>query len=213
MEWFIEHLSQLTPLGAYGWLAGILLLCGLGMPIPEDLSLIAAGYFAYKGVLNVHKAFFVCWSAVLLGDTCAFLMGRWFGRRVLASSLARRYFTPRRQRRVRAYFRKFGNRVVFLGRFMPGLRFSIFFSGGTLHLRPSVFFIYDSLAAAISVPVLVYLAWFFGDKIDRVVSYARHTEHGIVIVVVVGAGVLVTRRLMQRRRRLLPTDQSDGAAP
>jgi len=40
MEWFIEHLSQLTPLGAYGWLAGILLLCGLGMPIPEDLSLI-----------------------------------------------------------------------------------------------------------------------------------------------------------------------------
>ncbi|HEY8924149.1 MAG TPA: DedA family protein, partial [Polyangia bacterium] len=157
MEWFIDHLSQLTPLGAYGWLAGILLLCGLGMPIPEDLSLIAAGYFAYKGVLNVHKAFLVCWSAVLVGDTCAFLMGRWFGRRVLASGLARRYFTPRRQRRVRAYFRKFGNRVVFLGRFMPGLRFSIFFSGGTLHLRPSVFFIYDSLAAAISVPVLVYL--------------------------------------------------------
>jgi membrane protein DedA with SNARE-associated domain len=213
MEWFIEHLSQLTPLGAYGWLAGILLLCGLGMPIPEDLSLIAAGYFAYKGVLNVHKAFLVCWSAVLLGDTCAFLMGRWFGRRVLASSLARRYFTPRRQRRVRAYFRKFGNRVVFLGRFMPGLRFSIFFSGGTLHLRPSVFFIYDSLAAAISVPVLVYLAWFFGDKIDRVVSYARHTEHGILIIVVVGGGVLLIRRLVQRRRRPLPADESNAAAP
>ena len=213
MEWFIDHLSQLTPLGAYGWLAGILLLCGLGMPIPEDLSLIAAGYFSYKGVLNVHKAFVVCWSAVLLGDTCAFLMGRWFGRRVLASGLARRYFTPRRQRRVRAYFRKFGNRVVFLGRFMPGLRFSIFFSGGTLHLRPSVFFIYDSLAAAISVPVLVYLAWFFGDKIDRVVSYARHTEHGILIIVVVGGGVLLIRRLVQRRRRPLPADQSDAAAP
>jgi len=213
MEWFIEHLSQLTPLGAYGWLAGILLLCGLGMPIPEDLSLIAAGYFAYKGVLNVHKAFLVCWSAVLLGDTCAFLMGRWFGRRVLASGLARRYFTPRRQRRVRAYFRKFGNRVVFLGRFMPGLRFSIFFSGGTLHLRPSVFFIYDSLAAAISVPVLVYLAWFFGDKIDRVVSYARHTEHGILIIVLVGGGVLLIRRLVQRRRRPLPADESNGAGP
>jgi len=213
MEWFIDHLSQLTPLGAYGWLAGILLLCGLGMPIPEDLSLIAAGYFSYKGVLNVHKAFVVCWSAVLLGDTCAFLMGRWFGRRVLASGLARRYFTPRRQRRVRAYFRKFGNRVVFLGRFMPGLRFSIFFSGGMLHLRPSVFVIYDSLAAAISVPVLVYLAWFFGDKIDRVVSYARHTEHGILIIVVVGAGILLIRRLVQRRRRLSAADESNAAAP
>jgi membrane protein DedA with SNARE-associated domain len=211
MEWFIQHLSQLSSLQAYGWLAGILLLCGLGLPIPEDLSLIAAGYFAHRGVLNVHKAFAVCWSAVLLGDTCAFLMGRWFGQRLLESRLARRYFTPRRQRRVRAYFRKFGNRVVFLGRFMPGLRFSIYLSGGMLQLRPSVFIIYDSLAAAISVPVLVYMAWYFGDKIDRVISYARHTEHGILIVIAAVGGVMLVKALVKRRRRLLAAAEGDEA--
>lgn len=205
MQWFIEHLSALTPLGAYMWLAGILLLCGLGLPIPEDVSLIAAGYFAYKGVLNLHKAFGVCFTAVLVGDTFAFFMGRWFGRRVLASPWARRYFTARRQRRVRAYFRKFGSKVVFLGRFTPGLRFSIFFSAGMLHLRPSVFFIYDTLAAAISVPVLVYVAWFFGGQIDRVVMMARHTEHGIMVALsIVGLVVLVRAyRARQRRKKLI----------
>jgi membrane protein DedA with SNARE-associated domain len=208
MEWFIHHLSALTPTGAYAWLGGILLLCGLGLPIPEDLSLIAAGYFSSAEChlplhLNVHKAFAICWSAVLLGDTFAFFLGRWFGRPILASPWARRYFTPRRQLRVRAYFRKFGTRVVFLGRFMPGLRFSIFFCGGTLHLRPSVFFIYDALAAAISVPVLVYLAWFFGGQIDRVVFYARHTEHGILIAVGVALAVVGIRAYRRRRRRLL----------
>ena len=76
MKWFIEHLSTMTPMGAYLWLGGILLLCGLGLPIPEDISLIAAGYFSWKGVLNVHKAFAVCLAAVLGGDTMAFLMGR-----------------------------------------------------------------------------------------------------------------------------------------
>src|SRR6186997_903293 len=65
----------MTPMGAYLWLGGILLLCGLGLPIPEDISLIAAGYFSWKGVLNVHKAFLVCLAAVLGGDTMAFLMG------------------------------------------------------------------------------------------------------------------------------------------
>jgi membrane protein DedA with SNARE-associated domain len=84
MEWFIKHLSTMTTVEAYLWLTGILLLCGLGLPIPEDVSLIAAGYFAYKGVLNVHKALAVCFAAVLAGDTLAFFLGRWFGRRLLA---------------------------------------------------------------------------------------------------------------------------------
>ena len=157
VKWFIAHLSTMTPLGAYCWLGGILLLCGFGLPIPEDISLIAAGYFSWTGAsLNVHMAFVVCFAAVLAGDTMAFFLGRYFGRRVLASQLARRYFTPRRQLRVRAYFRKFGSKVVLVGRFTPGLRFTIFFTAGTLHLRPSVFFIYDFSAAAFSVPVLVY---------------------------------------------------------
>jgi len=201
MEWFIKHLSTMTPGEAYLWLTGILLLCGLGLPIPEDVSLIAAGYFAYKGVLNVHKALLVCFAAVLAGDTFAFFLGRWFGQRMLASPWMRRYFTPKRQRRVRAYFRKFGNRVVFIGRFAPGLRFSIFFSAGMLHLRAPVFFIYDSLAATISVPVLVYLAWFFGGQIDRVVAFARHTEHGILLAVSIAALVVGIRAYRRRKRR------------
>ena len=202
MQWFISHLSVMTPFGAYVWLIGILLLCGLGLPIPEDIALIAAGYLSYKGVLHLHKAFAVCFCAVLLGDTFAFFLGRWFGRRMLARPWARRYFTPRRQRRVRAYFRKFGSKVVFLGRFTPGLRFSIFFSGGMLHLRPSVFFIYDFMAAVISVPVLVYLARLFGGQIDRVVSFARHTEHGIMLLLAILGGVIVLRAYRRHRRRL-----------
>lgn len=201
MQWLIDHLSHMSPMEAYLWLSGILLLCGLGLPIPEDISLIAAGYFAWKGLLNVHNAFIVCFAAVLGGDTLAFFLGRWFGQRVLASSWARRYFTPRRQRRVRAYFRKFGSKVIVLGRFTPGLRFSIFFSAGMLHLRPSVFFVYDSLAALLSVPVLVYLAWFFGGQIDRVIWFARRTEHGILAIIVVVAAVVIGKAYLRHRRR------------
>src|SRR3569832_1224583 len=216
MEWFIHHLSALTPTGAYARLAGILLLSGLGLPIPEELTLIAAGYISSAACqlplhLYVHTACAICCTAVLAGDTASFLMGRWFGRRILSSPWASRYFTPRRQRRVRAYFRKFGNRVVFLGRFMPGLRFSIYFCGGTLHLKPSVFFIYDALAAAMSVPVLVYMAWFFGGQIDRVVTFARHTKLCNLFAFVIGVGVVLVRVYHKRRRRLM-NDGDNGAA-
>jgi membrane protein DedA with SNARE-associated domain len=211
VQWFINHLSHMTPHGAYLWLFTILLLCGFGLPIPEDISLIAAGYLSWCGGgsdrcpklpgLNVHTAFAVCLAAVLAGDTIAFFFGRRYGRRVLASNLARRYFTPRRQLRVRAYFRKFGSKVVLVGRFTPGLRFTIFFTAGTLHVRPAVFFIYDFIAAAFSVPVLVYVAWFFGGQIDKVIKYSRRAEHGIVIAVVLLAAFIAIK-LWRRHKRL-----------
>lgn len=201
MEWLLDHLSTQTPIYVYGALGGILLLCGLGLPIPEDISLIVAGYLAHLGVIGVHTAFTVCLAAVLGGDLIAFLMGRHFGARVLASPLFHRVFAPRKQLRVRAYFRKYGSKVIFIGRFLPGLRFSIFFSAGTLGLRPAVFVVYDGLAAMLSVPALVYMAWYFGEHIDHVIAWARRSEYGLLVIALGVAAFLGWRTWRRRQRR------------
>jgi len=195
MEWL---LSQLTS-HVYAKLAGILLLCGLGVPIPEDISLISAGYLAHRGTVDLHTVFLVCFAAVLGGDSLAFAMGRIFGTKLLASRFGHRYFNPKRQRRVRAYFRTYGSKVIFIARFLPGLRFSIFLSAGMLHVRPYVFIVYDSLAALLSVPFLVYLAYYFGDKIDHVIVWARRSEYGILALVAV-AGLFVAYKFYKKRR-------------
>lgn len=185
----------------YAKLAGILLLCGMGLPIPEDISLICAGYLAHLGTAQLHPIFLVCLAAVLGGDSLAFTMGRLFGTKILASRIGRRYFTPRRQLRVRAYFRKYGSKVVFIARFLPGLRFSIFLSAGMLRVRPYVFIVYDSMAALLSVPFLVYTAWYFGDNIDRVVKWARRSEYGILVLVALVALFVAFKLLRKRRNR------------
>ena len=197
MEWL---LSQLTS-HVYAKLAGLLLLCGLGLPIPEDISLIAGGYLAHLGTVDLHRIFLVCFLAVLGGDSLAFGLGRGFGTKLLASRFTHRYFTPRRQRRVRAYFRTYGSKVVFVARFLPGLRFSIFLSAGMLHVRPHVFLLYDTMAALLSVPVLVYSAWFFGDQIDSVIKWTRRSEYGILALVGVAALYLAIKVYRKRKSR------------
>jgi membrane protein DedA with SNARE-associated domain len=198
MDWL---LSQLTS-HVYAKLAGLLLLCGLGLPIPEDISLISAGYLAHLGPVELNTVFLVCFAAVLGGDALAFTLGRSFGTRILASRFGHRYFTSRRQRRVRAYFRTYGSRVVFVARFLPGLRFSIFLSAGMLHVKPHVFLVYDSLAALLSVPALVYSAWFFGDRIDQVIKWAKRSEYGILALVVIV--VLYVAYKLYRKRKNRP---------
>jgi membrane protein DedA with SNARE-associated domain len=197
MEWL---LSQLTT-HVYAKLAGLLLLCGLGLPIPEDISLISAGYLAHLGKVEIHTVFLVCFAAVLGGDSIAFMMGRLFGTRMLASRLGHRYFNPKRQRRVRAYFRRYGSKVVFIARFLPGLRFSIFLSAGMLHVAPSTFIVYDSLAALLSVPLLVYSAWFFGDQIDHVIVWAKRSEYGILALIAIGVIIVAVKVYRKRKTR------------
>ena len=211
MEWLLDHLSSLDPASVHLTLAGTLLLCGLGLPIPEDISLISGGYMAHLGVVSVHSVFLVCFAAVLGGDCAAFFMGHFFGRRLLGWGPTQRLFSAKKQLRVRAYFRKYGPKVIFVGRFLPGLRFSIYFCAGTLHVRPSVFLLYDALAALLSVPLLVYLAWFFGEHIDRVIHWARRSEWGILVIAVAAATFLLFKLARYRKRRRREVHAGGGA--
>lgn len=195
MEWLLSLLTS----HVYAKLAGLLLLCGLGLPVPEDISLISAGYLAHLGTVELHSIFVVCFVAVLGGDSLAFTVGRQFGTKILASSFGQRYFNPKRQRRVRAYFRRYGSKVIFIARFLPGLRFSIFLSAGMLHVRPYVFIVYDSMAALLSVPFLVYSAWYFGDRIDQVIKWAKRSEYGILAIIGV-VGIYVVIKVLRKRR-------------
>ena len=216
MEWLLEHLRSLSPASVHLTLAGILLLCGLGLPIPEDISLISGGYMAHLGVVNVHTAFVVCFASVLGGDCTGVFPGAPTSAGASWSwGPAQQLFSARKQLRVRAYFRKYGSKVIFIGRFLPGLRFSIFFSAGTLHVRPAVFLVYDTLAALLSVPFLVYLAWVFGEHIDHVIAWARRSEYGILVLAIVGAAsslFKIARHRRQRRRELQDAGTPTAAA-
>ena len=88
-----------------------------------------------------------------------------------------------------------------MARFLPGLRFSIFLSAGMLHVRPHVFLLYDTMAALLSVPVLVYSAWFFGDQIDSVIKWTRRSEYGILALVGVVALYLAIKLYRKRKSR------------
>lgn len=213
MDWMLDYVSSGS--SVYAVIAGVLLLCGLGVPIPEDIPIMSAGYFAHLGMINVHVALLVCFGSVLAGDCIAFAIGRYGGRRFVDSRLGQRIFPPRKQRRIAAYFRKYDAKVVFVARFLPGLRFSIYMSAGMMRVRPWVFLTYDSLAALLSVPALVYVSYFFGEQIDDVLRWARRSEWGAVTLIAAVVGVFVLVRVIRHRRgrRRLPTGPAPIVAP
>ncbi|HNO24973.1 MAG TPA: DedA family protein, partial [Leptospiraceae bacterium] len=55
---------------SYGYFAvfGVLILCGFGLPVPEDVTLIAGGVISALGDTNVHFMFGVGMAGGLVGD-------------------------------------------------------------------------------------------------------------------------------------------------
>ena len=56
---------------SFGYLAvfGVLLLCGFGLPIPEDISLLAGGIISGMEYTNVHLMVLIGFVGVMVGDT------------------------------------------------------------------------------------------------------------------------------------------------
>jgi membrane protein DedA with SNARE-associated domain len=168
---------QLTELqGGIAILAvfGVLLLCGMGLPIPEDIPLIAAGYLIHLHETTWATAIVVGLAGVLIGDSVIFYMGKKLGRRLLKSRLVMFLTTPKRIIKIKAYYRRYGQKIIFAGRFMPGLRAPIFFVAGSSGVRYSKFVTIDGLAAMISVPIWLFLGSRFGDTIDSLLTKIQH---------------------------------------
>lgn len=183
---------QSSPLAIWGLFA-LLILCGLGLPLPEDVVLISAGAFAAHTNGSWITISMLMLLGVLGGDSLTFTVGRRYGSRMLASPRARRWFSEEKQTRVSMLLAKHGPWAFFAARFMPGIRSLCFFFGGAMRARFTRFLAFNGLAAVLSVPFFVWLGHFlwlrFGSDIQAFREAIAQTQSYTLIF---GSVVILT---------------------
>lgn len=197
----LDALIRLFTDNGYVAVFAILIACGLGVPVPEDVSLVAGGIIAGLGHADLRLMMLVGLAGVLCGDSIVFLVGHHFGQRARRIRWVARVLTPRRYARVQAKFDRYGNRLLFFARFLPGLRTAVFLTAGMTH-RVSLwrFLALDGLAALISVPWWVWVGWFGAERRDWLLD-AVHHGHGVVVTIAAVVIALVAWALWRGARR------------
>jgi len=191
-EFLSSYLEQFTTLGLF--LA--LVLAGLGLPIPEDVVLITSGVLAHQGVTHLGWTIPVLYVGVLTGDLIVYSFGRRFGDAVLRHPRVLRLLTPARQQRIEQYFARYGNRTVFLVRHLMVLRAPTYLIAGAMKVPGWQFLLWDSVAALISVPLMVGLGYFFADHIEVLHRDLRRIEHwiGALVILTIATYLLLRYR-------------------
>ena len=182
---YIEHFTYLG-------LLVFLILCGLGLPMPEDVALLAGGFLVHRGVIRYPITLAVALVGVVTGDCSLFFLGRRFGTGLLS------YFglaQPNSMRlvRMREFMARYGSKAIFYARFLAGFRALVYLSAGTLGVPPAQFLLYDLMGALISVPVVVSLGYLFGSQLEGLLRFIGGAERALLIVAALSLLIWLTR--------------------
>jgi membrane protein DedA with SNARE-associated domain len=196
----------------FGFVFCILVLCGFGLPMPEDVVLATGGVLAWlasdleqvtvgamvrdQGLLTMVA---VGLAGIVAGDSIIFLAGRRFGHRIADIRPLRRIITPAKLESVEKLIRRRGNLVVVIARFLPGLRAPTFFTVGHARMPLWEFLLFDGAAALISAPLWVCLGFWLGSDLRALAREASRFSHYILIAVGVVLFALWVRWVQARR--------------
>jgi len=197
---FLDTLIRFFAENGYVAVFVVLLVSGFGVPVPEDISLVAGGIISGLGYADVRVMCLVGLAGVLVGDSVMFLIGRHLGVRAMQLRWIRHLMTPRRYALVRQKFDRYGNRLMFIARFLPGLRSAIYLTAGMTQRVPFWrFLMLDGLAALISVPVWVWLGHAGAQNREWLLGWLKRGQ-GAITLAVAAAIALVAWWLWRRAR-------------
>jgi membrane protein DedA with SNARE-associated domain len=180
----------------------LLLLTGVGSPVPEDFLLLAAGYLLGAGVLDWRLGGVIAWLGVVGSDVMLYAAGRrlarhathWHDEHLL--SLAR-------MRRATRWFERCGNLLILVARLMPGTRAIVFVTAGVRGVPPKTFLAYDGLGALLWVPAMLAVGHAAGQHVGGFDTLAGLLDRGAAWLFVALA-VLVLAWLLMGRQHASP---------
>ena len=186
--------------GSYLLIITVLVLTGSGLPIPEEVPIIAAGILASHGSLDPYWALAACLFGALAGDCVMYWIGYHFGRSVVREHPWWAHFVkPEREAQIEMMIQKHGLKVFFLARFLVGLRSPVYLSAGILRVPFRRFLLIDAVCATTVIGLFFTLSYRYGQDI---IDWIHRAEFGLwVVVVLVLLGVIVFYRRKRRRKR------------
>ena len=213
MEEFISQTFgtlSYQPWAVYGAVCGFMILSAFGLPIPEEVILISAGFVGHMSlypaiphpdgvhVVNVHILATVAFFAVLGSDYLIYFLGKKFGPSLFRQRWFQRFVSPERLVKVRGWMQKYGYWPVIVFRFTPGVRFPGHLMCGAMGLSAWKFLLVDSIAALLSVPTQIYFVTFYGREILKYFKDAKLVLLGLFLV---GLVIFLFRKWREKRQQ------------
>lgn len=195
--------------GSYFGIVLFLALTGIGLPVPEEVPIVAAGVASRAGALHWYYALPACLLGAVLGDSLMYAVGRFFGAKILRDHpWWSGVLTPEREKTIEDLIQRHGIKAFFVARFLVGLRSPFYLTAGMLKVKYRWFLIADLLCASVVIGGFFGLSYYFGESISGLI---RSAERGLTLAAISLAFLAVVAFFWFRKRRMQMLDRDPEA--
>jgi membrane protein DedA with SNARE-associated domain len=167
----------------------------LGSFLEGESFLIAAGFLAKRGYLNLNLIIIVAMAGAYLGDVTLYLLGRKKGERVISKFPQIAIYYPK----AKKLFDKYGMWAIFVTRYLYGLRFASAAFFGLMKMRARNFLFLAFISCLVWSILMGNLGYMFGASLEALVGQVKHYEKIIAVVIIaLGITIWLVRRVIYK---------------
>lgn len=178
----------------------IMVSCGLGMPLNGDLIMLFLGTMSGLGKFNLLLLIILCTLGIFIGDAIMHLIGRQVGIKIFRMWPFYKIATPKRIFKALKFSKRYGSKVVFLARFLPGTRCVTVLTSGVFKVPYPKFLLMNFLGLALYCPILISFGYYFISSLNEAKEKALPLLLTLFAIALIGLLVFSFFRAQQQKR-------------
>jgi len=187
----LDFILNSQGVGAYLVVFVLLLAGAFGLPMPEDIALIGAGFLVHFQRADALVMALVCYVGIVLGDVVIYRIGYIAGPTLFRKRWFRKYVTSARLEWIRSDLERRTFVTIFAARHLFYLRTATFLVCGAVRIQFPRFLVSDLIAASITTPLMLFIGYLFAEHSDQLWVWVKQVKtflllFGLLLLAAVG---------------------------
>lgn len=154
------------------------------LPIPSEVVMPFAGYLVSQGKFDLWYITIISTVANLVGSVITYFIGLYLGRSFVLKYGKYILLREKHLIHVENWFKTHGDKAIFFGRLLPGIRTVISLPAGVGKMNFKKFFAYTFIGSAPWNFALTYSGFWFGNNWSSISGYVSFLNYAVIVVII-----------------------------
>ncbi|AIY08784.1 alkaline phosphatase [Paenibacillus polymyxa] len=171
----------------------------VGMPIPDEVIIMAGGAVSKVGLLHYFPAFIVTYLGVISGLSLGYILGRFFGSPVL-DKLRRKKKLEKHIQTSEHLINKYGNLALSFSYFFPVIRHIVPYLVGINKMSFRRYILFSYTAGLAWTLVFFVVGQFAGGHVETIGTMIYHYGIYVGLALILGIFIFMIIKIRKKRR-------------
>ncbi|OGY64801.1 MAG: hypothetical protein A3J53_02880 [Candidatus Harrisonbacteria bacterium RIFCSPHIGHO2_02_FULL_40_20] len=194
IEPLINLFTDIISTAGYAGIVVLMALESMVAPVPSEAVMPFAGMLWFSGQMSFWLIILFSTLGSIIGSLISYYMGLYGGRPLITKYGKYLLLNEHDLVITERFFERFGDKTIFISRFVPVVRHLISIPAGTGKMNLVKFIFYTTLGAGLWNAILTYLGYYLGSNWTVIRKYSEIGDIILVVLIIALVGFYIYKK-------------------